>query len=62
MRIDAYLFEKGLLTSRTKAKELILSGRVTVNKAIVTKASFDVSENDEVIIVSTTDGKYDSRA
>lgn len=61
MRIDAYLFEKGLLTSRTKAKELILSGRVTVNKAIVTKASFDVSENDEVIIAPSEKAEFVGR-
>ena len=61
MRIDAYLFEKGLITSRTKAKELILTGRVTVNNVVVTKASYDVSDSDEVEIAPSEKNEFVGR-
>lgn len=48
MRIDTYLAERGLAKSRSFAKTLLEEGFVTVNGRLVKKASFDVSEADEV--------------
>ena len=48
MRLDLYLFKNGFTESRQKAKMLLDDALVCVNGKTVTKASFDVSENDEV--------------
>ncbi len=61
MRIDAYLFEKGSVSSRTKAKELILSGRVTINGTVVGKASLDVSESDIIEIAPSEKAEFVGR-
>jgi 23S rRNA (cytidine1920-2'-O)/16S rRNA (cytidine1409-2'-O)-methyltransferase len=50
MRLDLYLFSSGLVKSRTEAKNFITEGAVTVNKRVVTKPSFDVSDADEVFV------------
>lgn len=50
MRIDTYLFEKGFSSSRTKAKEMLEAGRVSVNGCVVTKASFDVGDEVDIDI------------
>ena len=50
MRLDTYLFEKGFATSRTKAKELIENGRISVNDKVVLKSSFDVSADDKISV------------
>ena len=42
MRLDSYLFEKGIYPSRTKACEAILRGEDLYNGKIV-KASIEVS-------------------
>lgn len=55
-----FLFEKNLASSRTDAKNLITSGKVSVNGKIVTKPSFDVL-GDEAIEVDTSEKKYVSR-
>lgn len=55
-----FLFEKNLASSRTDAKNLISSGKVSVNGKIVTKPSFDVL-GDEAIEVDTSEKKYVSR-
>jgi len=51
MRLDVYLFEKGLARSRTDAKTLISEAYVTVNGNSVTKPSYDVSDTDEVSVI-----------
>lgn len=43
MRLDVYLAEKGLVDSRTDAKNFVLSGAVTVDGRCVKKPAFDVS-------------------
>lgn len=60
MRIDVYICEKGLCTSRTEAKEHILGGLVKVNGKLVTKPSFLVSDGDLVVIEGEA-RKYVSR-
>ncbi|MBR6777314.1 MAG: TlyA family RNA methyltransferase [Clostridia bacterium] len=60
MRIDIFLVEKGFVKSRSKAKEYIDSGRVTVNGVPVKKAGAEVTGNEE-ILVSDPD-KFVSRA
>ena len=48
MRLDQFLTEKGYSETRTKAKNLIESGSVTVNGKFILKPAFDVSEDDEI--------------
>ena len=50
MRLDTYLFEKGFASSRTKAKELIESGRINVDGKAVGKSAFDVPDNAEIYV------------
>ena len=50
MRIDTFLAERGLAKSRSFAKTLLDEGFVTVNGRVVKKASFDVSDVDEVCV------------
>jgi len=42
-RLDQYLVENNLVDSRNKAQQLIKDSKVTVNKKVITKASFKVS-------------------
>lgn len=60
MRIDLYLAEKGLATSRSKAKEYIDSGRVFVNGVPVKKAGTEVTGNEDIRVEDTD--KFVSRA
>lgn len=45
-RLDAELVRRGIARSRQTAKEMIKSGRVTVNGIAVRKPSLDISESD----------------
>ncbi len=49
MRIDFYLVENKIVTSRERAKEHIKNGDITVNGVVVTKPAYDVLENDNVV-------------
>lgn len=49
-RLDSYLVSKGLIKTRTRSKYEIENGNVLVNGKVITKASFKVSEDDEIII------------
>lgn len=48
MRIDLYIYEKGLASSRTRASNLIKLGGVKVNGKVIDKPSYDVLESDTV--------------
>ncbi len=50
MRIDLFLYEKGLARSRSEAKSLLLGGAVSVNDKIILKSSFEVDESDIISI------------
>ena len=60
MRIDVYLCENGLVSSRTEAKKFIVAEAVRVNGALVTKPAFDVPEGADVA-VDKSSKKYVSR-
>lgn len=60
MRIDLYLSDYGFVDSRTDAKKFIQLGSVTVNGSVVTKPSFNVSGEEE-IVVDKSSKKYVSR-
>lgn len=48
MRLNKFISESGI-TSRRKAEELILQGRITVNNKTVTKLSFDVDPEKDIV-------------
>ena len=58
-RLDLQLLAKGLVKSREEAKKLILAGEVSVNGHMNDKASFKVSDDDELKIKERP--KYVSR-
>lgn len=60
MRLDVYLAENKLVASRTEAKSFITEGAVKVDGSIITKPSFNVSE-DSHIDIDKTIKKYVSR-
>ena len=50
MRIDVYLSNESIVSSRTEAKRLIDEGAVFVNGVLVKKASFDVDGSEEISV------------
>ena len=60
MRLDAFLFERGLCASRTEAKNFILNGAASVNGKVIKKPSYEVC-GDEEIILDRSSKKYVSR-
>lgn len=50
MRIDIYLAEAGLVSSRTEAKRFIDEGAVSVNGKQVSKPSFNVNGDEEIAV------------
>ena len=48
MRLDKFLFDEGLMSSRSEAQAAIAAGKVLVNGQVVTKASFKISPDDYV--------------
>jgi len=61
MRLDVYLFESGLVSSRTEAKGFISSGSVTVNGRVVTKPAYDIDPESETVAVDKSSKRYVSR-
>lgn len=51
MRLDQYLVEKHLFSSKSKAQLAIIDGNISINGLIVTKKSFDVKPEMDVKIV-----------
>lgn len=49
-RLDVVIFEKGLSESRSKAQALVMAGEVLVNGEKITKAGFQVSDDDLIEI------------
>ena len=50
MRIDVYLSNNGIVSSRTEAKRFIDEGAVSVGGVMVKKASFDVDGSEEITV------------
>jgi 23S rRNA (cytidine1920-2'-O)/16S rRNA (cytidine1409-2'-O)-methyltransferase len=50
MRLDVFLFENGYASSRTEAKQLILESLISVNGKAISKASYDVTDGDEITV------------
>jgi len=59
IRLDQLLIDKKLLESRSKAKALILAGKVLVNEEVIDKAGTLISTEDSIRIKETL--KYVSR-
>ena len=59
-RLDTYLVAVGAASGREKAKEIIEAGFVTVNGAVVTKASRRIASTDAVVCAAPTQ-KYVGR-
>ncbi len=52
MRLDYTLFSQHLVSSREKAKALVLKNQVLVNKMVVSKPSFMVKEDDKIELIA----------
>lgn len=50
-RIDILIYEKGLTSSRSKAKELIENSQISVNNKIITKPSEKIDEDADISII-----------
>ena len=61
MRLDLYLFTKGYVKSRQKAKSLIESSSISIDGKIVAKPSYEVHEENEYTIELKDDCAYVSR-
>lgn len=61
MRLDLYLVEHGYFESRSKAQYEIKNQNVCINDKIITKSSYEVSENDIVTIKDDNVLKYVSK-
>ena len=60
MRADLYIFEKGFAKSRSRAEMLIKSGAVSVDGTLILKPSFDISDGEHEIVISSEE-KFVSR-
>lgn len=61
MRLDVFLFEKGFAASRTKARELIEAGRVSLGGKRIDKSSFDISDDAQVDISPSAETEFVGR-
>ena len=52
VRLDVYLVQHALASTRERAQELIRNGSVQVNGTVCTKNSFSVEESDEISVTS----------
>ncbi len=53
VRLDTYLVEKGYCRSRERAKNLILTGTVSVNGKTIQKPSYQITETDTIEVSNT---------
>ena len=60
-RLDKYLVNNKLISTRTRAKELIESNYVEVNNKIINKCSYLVSDDDSINILDNKYLRYVSR-
>jgi 23S rRNA (cytidine1920-2'-O)/16S rRNA (cytidine1409-2'-O)-methyltransferase len=61
MRIDLYLSQNGYAESRTEAKNLITSGKVHLGGTLITKPSYDITEENPEIIILKSENTFASR-
>ena len=61
MRLDVYLAESGLASSRSEAKALIEEGAVSVASRTVTKPAFDVTGQESTVSVDKSEHRYVGR-
>ena len=54
MRLDVYLFSKGFVKSRQKAKMLIEEGNVLVDSVAIKKPSYDIDDENHSIEINDT--------
>ncbi|GAA7410366.1 TlyA family rRNA (cytidine-2'-O)-methyltransferase [Helicobacter pylori] len=52
MRLDYALFNQHLVSSREKAKALVLKNQVLVNQIVISKPSFIVKESDKIELIA----------
>ncbi|PAF42542.1 TlyA family RNA methyltransferase [Helicobacter sp. 11S03491-1] len=62
MRLDSYLAQNAYCKSREKAKELIRTGKVSINGNIITKTSFEILESLDNMIEINSKNMFVSRA
>lgn len=60
-RLDVFLVENSFVKSRAKAKELILSGSVSLNGTVVKKPAVLVDENCEISVLNNENTRYVGR-
>ena len=51
MRLDVYLVEKGLFSTRNKAQVAIKDNAISVKGKIISKPNYDVADTDDVVIL-----------
>lgn len=61
-RLDKEMVERGLVSTRSKAQELIKNENVKVNGKVIIKSSTDISPADSIEIIDAITLKYVSRA
>lgn len=61
MRLDLYISEK-LKITRNKAQFVIKAWKVLINKKVVLKTWFSLSENDEIEVLENDESKYVARS
>lgn len=61
-RLDALLVEKGIVESRARAQALVMAGAVRVDGDVVTKAGARVNSDSEVVLESSRESSFVSRA
>ena len=60
VRLDNYLVDQGLVSTRSQAENYIKLGKVTVNNNIITKSSYNIAKN--AVVKLTSPNQYVSRA